>query len=60
MINQREGKNVRMGFWLLKLPSRDMKTKTQNKDQLKTIIKNNRKIKAMGNIAPMDQCPRNG
>ena len=43
MINQREGNNVRMGFWLLKLLSRDMKTKAQNKDQLKTIIKNNRK-----------------
>ena len=35
MINQREGKNVRLGSWLLKLLSRDMKTKTQNKDQLK-------------------------
>ena len=32
MINQREGKNVRMGSWLLKLLSRDMKTKTQNKN----------------------------
>ena len=33
MINQKESKQVRMGSWLLKLLSRDMKTKTKNNDQ---------------------------
>ena len=33
MINQNESKQVRMDSWLLKLLSRDMKTKTRNKDQ---------------------------
>ena len=33
MINQKESKQVRMDSWLLKLLSRDMKTKTKNKDQ---------------------------
>ena len=33
MINQEESKQVRMESWLLKLLSRDMKTKTKNKDQ---------------------------
>ena len=32
MINQKESKQVRMGSWLPKLLSRDMKTKTKNKD----------------------------
>ena len=52
-----------MDSWLLKLLSRDMTTKTKNKDQPKKIekIKNNRKIKAMRNITPtMDHYPRNG
>ena len=35
MINQKESKQVRMDSWLLKLLSRDMKTKTRNKDQPK-------------------------
>ena len=34
MINQEESKKVRIGFWLLKILSRDMKTRTKNKDQL--------------------------
>ena len=60
MINQKESKQVRIDSWLLKLLSRDMKTKMKNKDQ-PTISKNNRKIKAMGSITPtMDHCPRNG
>ena len=33
MINQKESKQVRMDSWLLKLLSRDMKTKARNKDQ---------------------------
>ena len=33
MINQKESKQVRIDSWLLKLLSRDMKTKTKNKDQ---------------------------
>ena len=56
-----------MDSWLLKLLSRGTKTKTKNKDQPPTIIKNNkkiknnRKIKAMGNITPtMDHYPING
>ena len=33
MISQKENKQVRMDSWLLILLSRDMKTKTKNKDQ---------------------------
>ena len=33
MINQKECKQVRIDSWLLKLMSRDMKTKTKNKDK---------------------------
>ena len=33
MINQKESIQVSMDSWLLKLLSRDMKTKTKNKDQ---------------------------
>ena len=33
MINQKESKQVRMDSWLLKLLSRDMKTKARHKDQ---------------------------
>ena len=33
MINHKDSKQVRMDSWLLKLLSRDMKTKTKNKDQ---------------------------
>ena len=39
MINQTESNQVRMDSWLLKRLSRDMKTKTKNKDQ----ATNNRK-----------------
>ena len=61
MINQKESKQVIVDSWSLKLLSRDMKTKTKNKDQLTTIAKQkkkttkkkkNRKIKGMGNITP--------
>ena len=43
MISQKESKQVSMDSWLLKLLSRDVKTKAKNNQQ--TIIKNNRKIK---------------
>ena len=33
MTSQKEGKLVSMDSWLLKLLSRDLKTKTKNKDQ---------------------------
>ena len=33
MINQKESKQVRMDSWLLKLLSRDIETKTKNKDE---------------------------
>ena len=33
MISQKDSKQVSMDSWLLKLMSRDMKTKTKNKDQ---------------------------
>ena len=60
MIYQKKSKQVRMDSWLLNLLSRDKKTKTKNKDQPRN-IKNNRKIKAIGNITPtMDHYPRNG
>ena len=36
MINQKESKQVRLDPSLLKLLSRDMKTKTKNKDQPKS------------------------
>ena len=48
LMNQKESKEVRMSYWLLKLLSRDMKT-TKNKK------------KAMARIAPaMNHYPRNG
>ena len=53
MINQKESKQVSMDTWLLKLLLRNMKKKL--------IIKNNTKVKAMGNMSPtMDYYPRNG
>ena len=59
MIDQKENKKVRKDSWSLKLLSRDIKTKQKIKQQ--TIIKNVRKIKAMGNVTPaMDHYPRNG
>ena len=33
MISQKDGRQVSMDSWLFKLLSRDMKTKTKNKDQ---------------------------
>ena len=33
MISQKDSKQVSMDSWFLKLLSRDMKTKTENKDQ---------------------------
>ena len=67
MISQKDSKQVSMDSWLLKQLSRDMKTKTKNKDQptnnhkKNRKIKNNRKVKAMGKITPtMDHYPRNG
>ena len=68
MISQKDSKQVSMDSWLLKLLSRDMKTKTKNKDQptnnhkkKNRKIKNNRKVKAMGKITPtMDHYPRYG
>ena len=67
MVDQKESKQVRVDSCLLKLLSRDMKTKTKNKDQptnnhkTDRKIKNNRKVKAMGNITPTtDHYPRNG
>ena len=64
MINQKESKQVSMDSWLLKLLSRNMKTKTKNNDKPTNNhrkIKNNRKVKAMRNITPItDHYPRNG
>ena len=62
MISQKDSKQVSMDSWLLTLLSRDMKTKTKNKDQpTSNKIKNNRKVKAMGKItSTMDHYPRNG
>ena len=40
MINLKESKQIRMDSWLLKLLSKDMKTKTKSIDQQQTIIKN--------------------
>ena len=67
MINQKETKQVIMNSWLLELLSRDMKAQTKTKDQPTNNkkhprkLKNNRKVKAMGNIIPtMDHYPRIG
>ena len=50
-----------MDYWLLKLLSKDMKTKTKNKDQPTKNIKNNRKVKPLENITPtVNHYPRNG
>ena len=56
MINKKKSKQVSMDSWLLKLVSRDVKTKTKNKDQStnnnkkKRIIKNNINKTLMRNI----------
>ena len=42
MISQKDSKQVSMESWLLKLLSRDMKTKTKNKDQPTNNHKENR------------------
>ena len=64
--DQKESKQARIDSWLVKLLSRDMKTKTKKRINRQTIIKNNRKIKnnnkvkAIGNITPtMDHYPKN-
>ena len=62
MMNQKESKQVRMGFWLLKLKQKH-KTNINQQAIIKNSrkIKNNRKIKAMGCItSSMDHYPRNG
>ena len=67
MIKQKESKQVSVDSWLLKLLSRDMRTKTKTKTNQQTIIKNsrkiknNRKVKVMGNVTPtIDHFFRNG
>ena len=45
MISQKDSKQVSMDSWLLKLLSRDMKTKTKNKDQQTNNHKKNQKNK---------------
>ena len=67
MINQKESRQVRMDSLLLKLLSRTCKQKQKTKINQQTIIKSNKKlknnikVKAMGNITPtMDHYPRNG
>ena len=67
MISQKDSKQVSMDSWLLKQLSREMKTKTKNKDQptnnhkKNKKIKNNRKVKTIGKITPtMYHYPRNG
>ena len=52
MISQKESKQVSMDSWLLKLLSRDMKKQNKQKTKInqQTIIKNNRKVKAMRKI----------
>ena len=44
MISQRKSKQVRIDSWLLKLLSRDMKTKTKKKINQQTITKYNPEI----------------
>ena len=59
MINQKKNKKLKMSYWLLKLLPRNIKT--NNKINQEIIIKNNSKIKAIGNIIPtMDHYSRNG
>ena len=62
MISQKDSKQVSMDSWLLKLLSRNMKTKIKNKDQPTNNHKEkNTKVKATGKITPtMDHYPRNG
>ena len=67
MINQKESKQVRIDSWSLQPLSRDIKTKTKNKDRPTNNHKNNRKlktnieVKVMGNVTPtIDHYPRNG
>ena len=67
MINQKESKQVRIDSWSLQPLSRDIKTKTKNKDRPTNNHKNNRKLKTnievnvMGNVTPtIDHYPRNG
>ena len=66
MTNQKDRKQVRKP-WLLQVLSRVMETKKKTKINQQKIkkanrhIKNNRKIKGMGNIKPaIDHCRGNG
>ena len=52
MINSKERKQVRMDSWLLKLLSRDMKTKIKSKDQS---TKNHKKTTEKQNITKKKQ-----
>ena len=59
--HQNVSKQVRMDYLLLKLLSKDMKTKAKNKDQPISSHKNNRKIEVIGNISPtVDNYSRKG
>ena len=42
-FNDQSERKQKMGCWLIKLLSRDIKTKTKNKDQPTNKYKNNRK-----------------
>ena len=55
MISQKDSKQVSMDCWLLKLLSRDMKTKTKNKNQTTNNHKKNRKIIPWTTIPEMDR-----
>ena len=61
MLVQIECKEVGMGSWLLNLLSGDIKPKLKKtKINQQTMIKNNKKVKEMGNIArSMGHYPRN-
>ena len=45
MISQKDSKQVSIDAWLLKLLSRDMKTKTKHKDQPRNNLKKKQKNK---------------
>ena len=70
MINPKESRQFRIDSWLLKLLSRDMKTKTKIQKKSKVNqqriikkprkLKNNKKVRTMRNINTMDYYPRNG
>ena len=58
---KKESKKGRMHSNLLKLQSKYMKTKTKSKNEPLNKHKNDKKVKAMGNITPITgHSPRNG